>query len=116
MNPLFHRLEDVEARYEELNRLLMDPAVASDRHRLRDLSREHSEVAPIVDWGASGGSAGTLVDGMAAALLPNGLSATSRNTIVAHIEALEQSEGLADPERIYEAGALILSAPDFMRH
>jgi len=27
----------------------MDPAVASDRHRLRDLSREHSEVAPIVE-------------------------------------------------------------------
>ena len=49
MNPLFHRLEDVEARYGELNRLLMDPDVASDRHRLRDLSREHSEVAPMVE-------------------------------------------------------------------
>jgi peptide chain release factor 1 len=49
MHPMFHRLEDVEARYEEINRLLSDPAVAGDRNRMRDLSREHSDVSPIVE-------------------------------------------------------------------
>ncbi len=49
MNPMFHRLEDVEARYEELNRLLMDPAVSADRNRLRALSCEHAELAPMVE-------------------------------------------------------------------
>jgi peptide chain release factor 1 len=42
------RLEDVEARYEELTRELSKPEVASDPARLRELGRAHSELEEIV--------------------------------------------------------------------
>ena len=45
---MFDRLEVIEARHGELERMLMDPAVSADRTRLRDVSIEHSELAPIV--------------------------------------------------------------------
>ncbi len=48
------KLEHVEQRYEELNNLLADPAVMSDRERYRELTKEHFELEPIVqcfrDW------------------------------------------------------------------
>ena len=34
------RLVKVEARYEELNRALMDPALANDRVRMREVTQE----------------------------------------------------------------------------
>jgi peptide chain release factor 1 len=46
---MLDRLKDVAVRLNELNELLMDPAVASDRNRMRDLSKEHAELAPIVE-------------------------------------------------------------------
>ena len=46
---MLDRLKDVEARLEELNRLLMDPEVSRDRDRLRDLSKEHAHINPIVE-------------------------------------------------------------------
>ncbi|MGH2829388.1 MAG: peptide chain release factor 1 [Actinomycetota bacterium] len=45
---MFDKLAAIEARFEEVERLLSDPSVASDRSRLRDLGREHSELEPIV--------------------------------------------------------------------
>ena len=42
------RLEQIEARHEELNRELSKPEVASDPSRLRELGREHSELEEIV--------------------------------------------------------------------
>ncbi|HVL31967.1 MAG TPA: PCRF domain-containing protein, partial [Actinomycetota bacterium] len=42
------RLADVQARFEELERRLSDPSVASDPNKLRDLGREHSNLADIV--------------------------------------------------------------------
>jgi peptide chain release factor 1 len=51
---LQERLEEIEARYEELTRELSKPDVASDPGRLRELGREHSELEEIVqtarDW------------------------------------------------------------------
>jgi peptide chain release factor 1 len=42
------RLEDIELAYEELNRELSSPDVASDPERLRDLGKKHRELEEIV--------------------------------------------------------------------
>ena len=46
---MFERLDVSENRFEELNRLLMDPALAADSGRMREVSIEHSELAPVVE-------------------------------------------------------------------
>jgi len=43
------RLERIEARYEEVGRLMSDPEVTSDRQRLRDLGREHADLSAAVE-------------------------------------------------------------------
>jgi peptide chain release factor 1 len=45
---MFDKLADIERRFEEIERQLSDASVASDQNRLRDLGKEHSELAPIV--------------------------------------------------------------------
>ena len=42
------KLKKLKARYEELGMLLSDPAVASDRDRYRELSRERAQLEEIV--------------------------------------------------------------------
>lgn len=42
------RLDEIEKRYEELYRLLADPAVASDQARLREYGKEYHELTNIV--------------------------------------------------------------------
>jgi peptide chain release factor 1 len=42
-------LTGIEARYDELNTLLADPAVASDYTKLRDYGQERAEIQPIVE-------------------------------------------------------------------
>src|SRR5947209_7828 len=42
------RFQEIERRYEELNRQLSSPEVASDPSRLRDLGKQHSELEEIV--------------------------------------------------------------------
>ena len=46
---LSQRLNEVAARYEELERRLSDPAVSSDREQLRTLGKEHSDLRPVVE-------------------------------------------------------------------
>lgn len=46
---MLHKLAEVEARYEELNRLLADPVVLGDQNRLRDVAKEHREVEELVE-------------------------------------------------------------------
>ena len=46
------RIQDIERRHEEIGTLLADPAVLGDSKRLRDLSREHSTLAEIVQVAA----------------------------------------------------------------
>jgi peptide chain release factor 1 len=43
------RLGHVEGRYEELGRLLSDPDVISKQDKLRQYSKEHSDLTPIVN-------------------------------------------------------------------
>lgn len=46
---MLRRLEATEVRFAELDRLLMDEALTSDRHRYRDLSKERANIEPIVE-------------------------------------------------------------------
>jgi peptide chain release factor 1 len=42
------RMREVEQRYEEISSMLADPAVIGDPNRLRDISREHSQLGHAV--------------------------------------------------------------------
>ncbi len=46
---MFERLATVEARFQEIEELLMDPGVSSDHNKMRELTMEHAEIAPIVE-------------------------------------------------------------------
>src|SRR5512135_2126137 len=46
---LLEKLAGVEARYEELNHLMADPAVIADYNRLREVGQERNNLQPIVD-------------------------------------------------------------------
>jgi len=45
---MFDRLEKTVARYDELTALLSDPAVIRQQDKYRELSKEHSALAPLV--------------------------------------------------------------------
>ncbi len=45
---MFERLDQIAARYEEVTRLLSDPAVINNQDRYRELSKEHSELTPLL--------------------------------------------------------------------
>jgi peptide chain release factor 1 len=46
---MFDKLKGVETRYQEVERLLSDPDTLRDRGAFERCSREHAELAPIVD-------------------------------------------------------------------
>lgn len=46
---MLERLAEVEERYEELNRLMADPKVASDYNLLRNYARERAEIEELVN-------------------------------------------------------------------
>ncbi|MGO9516548.1 MAG: peptide chain release factor 1 [Candidatus Korobacteraceae bacterium] len=46
---MFERLEQIESKYEELNRALASPETVSDSQRYQKTAKAHSDVAPIVD-------------------------------------------------------------------
>ena len=46
---MLEKLKGIKARNEELTALLSDPAVMADQNRWRELSREHSQLADIVE-------------------------------------------------------------------
>ncbi len=45
---MFERLERIEERYEELSRLMADPAIISDLKRLQALAKEHASIQSTV--------------------------------------------------------------------
>ncbi|MDR4890233.1 peptide chain release factor 1 [Fredinandcohnia sp. QZ13] len=49
MKSVFDRLEAVEARYEKLNELLSDPDIVSDTKKLREYSKEQSDIQETVE-------------------------------------------------------------------
>ena len=46
---MLEKLAGIEARYEELNKLISDPEVVGDYNRLRQVGQERSELEPIVE-------------------------------------------------------------------
>ena len=46
---MFEKLAGVQARYDEINQLLMDPEVVGDQSRYRDLMREYKNLTPVVE-------------------------------------------------------------------
>ena len=46
---MFQRIKEIEKRYEELERLLSDPAVIANRSEYQKLAKEHSDLAPLVE-------------------------------------------------------------------
>lgn len=49
MTPMFDRLQSVEDRYDRLNELLSDPDIVSDTNKLRDYSKEQSDLQETVE-------------------------------------------------------------------
>ncbi len=45
---MLDRLEHVRERYDEITALLSDPAVVANQDRFRALSKEHSQLAPVI--------------------------------------------------------------------
>jgi len=45
---MLDRLEKVRERFEEVTKLLSDPAVVADQERFRSLSKEHSSLTPLM--------------------------------------------------------------------
>jgi peptide chain release factor 1 len=62
------RLEGLVDRFEEVERLLADPAVIGDQGRFRDLSREYAEIAPLVELVRDRARAAAELDGARAML------------------------------------------------
>ncbi|MBQ8603828.1 MAG: peptide chain release factor 1 [Oscillospiraceae bacterium] len=46
---MFDKLIEVKRRYEEINQLLMDPAVINDNTRYRNLMKEYSGLTPLIE-------------------------------------------------------------------
>src|SRR5205809_2645279 len=46
---MFERLNQIEARYEELTQALASPEIASDSSKYQKTAKAHSEVAPIAE-------------------------------------------------------------------
>ena len=45
---MIEKLEQIQQRYDEVTRLLSDPAAVGDQKRFRELGKEHTELIPIV--------------------------------------------------------------------
>src|SRR5579872_5122345 len=46
---MFERLDQIEARYEELTQALASPDIVNDSARYQKTAKAHSEIAPIVE-------------------------------------------------------------------
>ena len=46
---MFERLEQIETKYEELNKQLASPDIVSDSQRYQKTAKAHSEIAPLVE-------------------------------------------------------------------
>ena len=46
---MFERLDQIEARYEELNAALASPEIVTDSAKYQKTAKAHSEVAPITE-------------------------------------------------------------------
>lgn len=59
---MFQRIKDIEKRYEELERLLSDPAVIANRAEYQKLAKEHADLTPLIETFRDYESAGRQLD------------------------------------------------------
>ncbi|MFC4321886.1 peptide chain release factor 1 [Litchfieldia salsa] len=88
---MFDRLEAVEARYEKLNELLSDPDIVNDTNKLRDYSKEQSDIAETVEAYREYKEVKEQLDD-AKAMLDEKLDAEMREMVKAEIGELEDRE------------------------
>jgi len=83
------RIHDIERRHEEIGTLLADPTIFGDPTRLRDLSREHSMLAEIVQVTSQLRRAREELDGAREMLAEAGSDAEMRALAAGEVAALE---------------------------
>nr|WP_226681868.1 peptide chain release factor 1 [Sutcliffiella horikoshii] len=93
---VFDRLQAVEMRYEKLTELLSDPEVISDTKKLREYSKEQSDIQETVEAYREYKAVKEQLDD-AKAMLEDKLDADMREMVKEEISELEeQQESLAD--------------------
>ncbi|WP_404819677.1 peptide chain release factor 1 [Sutcliffiella horikoshii] len=93
---MFDRLQAVEMRYEKLTELLSDPEVISDTKKLREYSKEQSDIQETVEAYREYKAVKEQLDD-AKAMLEDKLDADMREMVKEEISELEeQQESLAD--------------------
>ncbi len=88
---MFDRLEAVEARYEKLNELLSDPDIVNDTTKLRDYSKEQSDIQETVEAYREYKEVKEQLDG-AKAMLEEKLDAEMREMVKEEIGELQDRE------------------------
>jgi len=88
---MLEKLDLIEKRYEELNRMMADPEVAADHLHLKELAQEQAEIEDIVkkyrEYKAT-----TMELEKTQAMLDEELSAEMRGLVEEEIEALKERE------------------------
>ncbi|WP_169864734.1 peptide chain release factor 1 [Sutcliffiella halmapala] len=93
---MFDRLQSVEARYDKLTELLSDPEVISDTKKLREYSKEQSDIQETVEVYREYKDVKEQLDG-AKAMLEDKLDSEMRDMVKEEISELEtQQEELAE--------------------
>jgi len=46
---MFEKLQEIERRFAEIEKLMADPSVVQDRDAYQKYSREHADLSPIVE-------------------------------------------------------------------
>jgi len=91
VRPVFDKLKGLEERYEELNRLIGDPAVMADQNRWREYVKAHAELEEIV---VAYREYKRIVDEIREAreLLEQALESDFRDLVVEELERLEEQK------------------------
>ena len=89
---LIDKLSQIEERYEELERLLADPEVATDYNRVREVAQERAEIAELVEVSRQFRSVTRELE-ETRSMLDDELDDEMRALVKGEIERLEAQEG-----------------------
>ena len=97
---MLDRLQAVENRYEKLNELLSDPAIISDSNKLREYSKEQSDIQETVEvYREYKDVREQLKD--AKAMLEDKLDAEMREMVKEEVSELESQEKTLSERKFY---------------
>ncbi|GAA3318785.1 hypothetical protein GCM10020331_023000 [Ectobacillus funiculus] len=91
MNDMLDRLQAVEDRYDKLNELLSDPAIVNDPKKLREYSKEQSDIQETVEVYREYKSVREQLKD-AKAMLEDKLDADMREMVKEEVSELEKQE------------------------